>query len=37
VPRKVTVGLNIHSDKEFLITTLRKLGYSLIDDEISKI
>jgi copper chaperone CopZ len=37
VPRKVTVELNNLSDEEIFIATLRKLGYPLIDDDISNI
>ena len=37
VPRKVTVELETNSDEEIFITTLRKLGYPLIDDEISNV
>jgi len=37
VPRKVTFELNNLSDEEIFITTLRKLGYPLIDDEISNV
>jgi len=32
VPRKVTVELDNLSDEEIFITTLRKLGYPLIDE-----
>ena len=37
VPRKVTVELSSLSDEEIFITTLRKLGYPLVDDEISNV
>ena len=37
VPRKVTVELSSLSDEEIFIATLRKLGYPLIDDEISNV
>jgi len=37
MPRKVTVELNNLLDEEVFITTLRKLGYPLIDDEISNV
>jgi len=37
MPRKVTVELNNLLDEEIFITTLRKLGYPLIDDEISNV
>ncbi len=35
MPRKVTVNLADASEEEFLIATLRKLGYPLINDELS--
>ena len=37
VPRKVTVELDNLSDEEIFITTLRKLGYPLIDNEVSNV
>ena len=37
MPRKVTVELDNLSDEEVFITTLRKLGYPLIDDEVSNV
>ena len=37
VPRKVTLEIKDSSDEEIFISTLRKLGYPLIDDEISNI
>lgn len=37
MPRKVTVEIKGESDEGFFISTLRKLGYPLIDDEISNI
>jgi len=37
MPRKVTVNLAGASDEEFFISTLRKLGYPLINDELSSI
>ena len=35
MPRKVTVNLADASEEELLIATLRKLGYPLINDELS--
>jgi copper chaperone CopZ len=37
MPRKVTVELNDPAEEEIFISTLRKLGYPLIDDEVSNI
>ncbi|WP_457597052.1 heavy-metal-associated domain-containing protein [Hydrogenimonas sp.] len=37
VPRLVTVEIGDPSDEELLISTLRKLGYPLIDDEVNSI
>ncbi len=37
MPRKVTVEIKGDGDEELFISTLRKLGYPLIDDEISSI
>jgi hypothetical protein len=37
MPRKVTVETKEKADGALLISTLRKLGYALIDDEISNI
>jgi hypothetical protein len=37
MPRKVTVNLCNDDEKEHLTSTLRKLGYPLIDDDISGI
>ena len=37
MPRLVTVELASESDEELLISTLRKLGYPLIDDEVNSI
>ncbi len=37
MPRKVTVEIKGEADEELFISTLRKLGYPLIDDEISNI
>ncbi len=37
VPRKVTVDIKEDGDEELFISTLRKLGYPLYDDEVSSI
>jgi len=37
VPRKVTLEIKDFSDEEIFISTLRKLGYPLVDDDISNI
>ena len=37
MPRKVTVEIKGDGDEELFISTLRKLGYPLIDDEVSNI
>jgi copper chaperone CopZ len=37
VPRMVTVEIKGEGDEELLISTLRKLGYPLIDDEVKSI
>ncbi|BBG65552.1 heavy metal transport/detoxification protein [Hydrogenimonas sp.] len=37
MPRKVTVEIKGDKEEELFISTLRKLGYPLIDDEISNI
>ncbi len=37
MPRKVTVDIEGDRDEDFLISTLRKLGYPLVNDEISSI
>ena len=37
MPRKVTVEIKGPADEEVLISTLRKLGYLLIDDEVKSI
>ena len=37
MPRKVTVEITGEADEELLISTLRKLGYPLIDDEVKSI
>jgi len=35
MPRKVTVSIASAADEEFFISTLRKLGYPLINDNVS--
>ena len=37
MPRKVTVEIKNDLDEDIFITTLRKLGYPIIDDKISNI
>jgi len=37
MPRKVTVEIGEERDEERLIATLRKLGYPLIDDDVTSI
>ncbi|MCF6206871.1 MAG: heavy-metal-associated domain-containing protein [Sulfurovum sp.] len=37
MPRKVTVEIMDDADEELFISTLRKLGYPLIDQEVSSI
>ncbi|WP_456450511.1 heavy-metal-associated domain-containing protein [Hydrogenimonas sp.] len=37
MPRLVTVEIASYADEELLISTLRKLGYPLIDDEVNSI
>jgi len=37
MPRLVTVEMASDADEELLISTLRKLGYPLIDDEVNSI
>ncbi len=37
MPRKVTVEIGDEKEEELLIATLRKLGYPLIDDDVTSI
>ncbi|WP_201352951.1 heavy-metal-associated domain-containing protein [Hydrogenimonas urashimensis] len=37
MPRKVTVEIGDNAEEEILISSLRKLGYPQVDDEISNI
>ncbi len=37
MPRKVTAEIEDETDEEFFISTLRKLGYPLVNDDITNI